>query len=317
MKKIGITGGMGFIGSHVVDELLSRKYEVVVLDHSGKLSKVLPEVDFMLGDVRDETAMFELAAHTDGIIHLGGVLGTQETIKNPIPAVQTNIQGGLNFLEAITHYQIPGVNIAVGNWSMNNPYSITKNMVERFCHMYRVEHGTQVNIVRAVNCYGPRQVATEPFASSKVRKITPSLICRALSGMDMELYGGGTQVSDMVYVKDVAKALVSALEAADNGKVFDTPIEVGPVVHTTIRETALLVNDIVEELGYPKVDIIDLPMRPGERVGEDVVAATETLELIGMNAADLAPLEIGMRATVKWYISHEGKTWQNPNKQSS
>jgi UDP-glucose 4-epimerase len=316
MKKIAITGGNGFLGKHVVDELLKRKYEVVVFDHHDKRAELPSNVEFILGDVRDETAMMELAAHTDGVIHLAGVLGTAETVKRPLPAVTTNVQGGLNFLEAITHYQLPAVNIAVGNWSMNNPYSISKNMVERFCHMYNKERGAKVNIVRAVNAYGPGQIAFEPFASSKVRKITPSLVCRALSGMPMELYGGGVQVSDMVYVGDVARALVNALEQADNGNVLPEAVEVGPVEHATIREVAEMVNQLIVEKGYDPVEIKALPMRSGERVGDKVTADTSTLLLVGMVPEELIPLDIGLRNTIDWFERNEGKTWRKPTKQS-
>lgn len=312
MKKIGITGGAGFIGSHVTDELIKRGYEPVVLDHhKHKLHR--DDVEVFMGDVRDATAMTEFAAHVDGIIHLAAILGTQETVLNPRPAAESNLMGGLNFLEAITQYKIPGVYIAVGNWWFNNPYSISKNMIERFCHMYNADRGTKVNIVRAVNAYGPRQLAVAPFAHGKVRKITPSLVCRALSGMDMELYGGGVQVSDMVYVKDVAKALVNALEHADKGRTFDYAIEIGSVEHTTIHTVAETVNKLVSEYGYHRVGITSLPMRPGEKVGEEVTADTNTLKQIGMNPEDLTSLEAGMRETIEWFIENEGKTWKKPN----
>lgn len=315
MLKIGVTGGAGFIGSHVIDELIGRGYEPVVLDHHRHPQSTLVDgpVEIFMGDVRDATAMTEFAAHVDGIIHLAAVLGTQETIKNPRPAAESNLMGGLNFLEVVTQYNIPGVYIAVGNYWMNNPYSITKNMIERFCHMYNADRGSKVNIVRAVNAYGPRQLAAEPFAHGKVRKITPSLVCRALSGMDMELYGGGTQVSDMVYVGDVAKALVSALEAANEGDVFANAIEIGSVEHTTVREVAELVNKIVDGKGYKKVEIKSLPMRPGEKVGEAVVADTKTLELIDMDPDKLVSLGEGLQKTIDWYIENEGKTWTKPH----
>lgn len=310
MRKIAILGGAGFIGSHVVDELLSRGYEPVVFDHHNH--KLEQEVETFLGDVRDKTAVTELMAHVDGWINLAACLGTQETVKNPYPALETNVMGGINVLEAASQYNLPGVYIAVGNWWFNNPYSITKNMIERFCHMYNKDRDSKVNIVRAVNAYGPRQLAAAPFAHGKVRKITPALVCRALSGMDMELYGGGRQVSDMVYVKDVAKALVNALEYAEQGKVFDKAIEIGSVEHTTIREVAELVNRQVSEYGYQRVGITNLPMRPGERVGDQVTADVETLRMIGMDPADLVPLETGMRETIEWFRDNLGTTWTKP-----
>jgi UDP-glucose 4-epimerase len=315
MRVIGITGISGFIASHVADECLSRGYKVLGLDHIKRdEAEYAKGVELFLGDMRDEAAMMEFAAHSDGIIHLGGVLGTAETIKRPLPAIDSNIKGGLNFLEACNQYNLPGVNICVGNYTMNNPYSISKNMVERLCYMFNNDRGGRINQVRAVNCYGPRQLAFEPFAHSKVRKIAPSLICRALSGMPMELYGGGTQVSDMVYVGDVARALVNALEHAEKGITFDKAIEIGSVEHTTIREVAEAVNTRIVRRGYEPVDIVSLPMRPGERVGEAVTADTETLRLIGMNPEQLIGLKPGIAVTIDWFEKNEGVTWEKPKK---
>jgi UDP-glucose 4-epimerase len=313
MKKVGVTGGMGFIGRYVVEELQYRGLEPVIFDHHRRHPCEYAEgVEVFLGDVRDETAFKEFAAHVDGIIHLAAVLGTQETIKNPRPAAESNLMGGLNFLEACAQYELPGTYIAVGNWFMNNPYSITKNMIERFVHMFNADRGTQVNIVRAVNAYGPRQLAAAPFAHGKVRKITPSLICRALCEMPMELYGGGRQVSDMVYVGDVAGVLVAALQEAQAGNVLDQAVEVGSVEHTTILEIAEKVNEIMDELGKPRAPIVSLPMRPGEKEGVDVTADTETLKLVGCDPSDLVSLDKGLRSTVQYFIQEEGVVWQRP-----
>lgn len=313
MKKVGVTGGMGFIGRYVVEELQRKGYTSVIFDHHRRSEREYPSgVEVFLGDVRDEVAMTEFAAHVDGIIHLAAVLGTQETIKNPRPAAHSNLQGGLNFLEACVQYNLPGVYIAVGNWWMNNPYSITKNMVERFVHMFNKDRGARINIVRAVNAYGPRQLAAEPFAHGKVRKITPSLVCRALSGMSMELYGGGKQVSDMVYVGDVAKALVLALEAARKGNVLDHAVEVGPVEHKTIREVAEMVNEEMDQCAMPRVDIVSLPMRPGEKEGDKVTADAETLREIGFEPEDLVGFAFGLHETVQYFQGSEGKDWKKP-----
>jgi len=313
MKKVGVTGGMGFIGRYVVEELQDNGLVPVIFDHHRRSpGEYDRDVEVFFGDVRDETAMTEFAAHVDGMIHLAAVLGTQETIHNPRPAALSNLMGGLNFLEACAQYKLPGTYIAVGNWFMNNPYSITKNMIERFVHLFNADRGTQVNIVRAVNAYGPRQLAAEPFAHGKVRKVTPSLVCRALCGMPMELYGGGRQVSDMVYVADVAKVLVAALLEAEAGNVLDRAVEVGSVEHTTILEVAEKVNEIIEEFGKPCVPITSLPMRPGEKEGVAVTADTATLKLIGCDPNTLLTLDEGLRKTVEYFIESEGVAWHRP-----
>jgi UDP-glucose 4-epimerase len=238
----------------------------------------------------------EAMAHVEGWIHLAAVLGTQETIQNPRPAAQSNLMGGLNVLEAAAQYKLPGVYIGVGNHWMNNPYSITKTMLERFVDMYNNYRGTRVNIVRAMNAYGPRQLAAAPYGPGKVRKITPAFICRALAGEPIEVYGGGDQVSDMVWVGDVARALVLALEAARAGKVC-VPIEVGPTEHTTVRDVA----ELVIELTGSASQIVSLPMRPGEIPHARVVANNETLRLIGMDPASQMPLREGMARTVEYF----------------
>lgn len=306
--RIGITGGRGFIGRYVTDECVKRGHHVVSFDRSEPGDNELPDnVAAFLGDVRDPTAMTELAAHVDGIIHLAACLGTQETILNPRPATDTNVAGGINFLEACVQYDIPGVYIAVGNYWMNNPYSITKTSVERFADMYNHDRHARINVVRVVNAYGPRQSIAPPFGSAKVRKITPSFACRALLGHDVEIYGDGTQISDMVYVADVANALVTALERADAGTVFEVPVEVGPAEHATVRQVADLVIDTARLLGHPadrpSSKVVHLPMRPGEQPGAVVSADVSTLTMVGMRPEALTPLQQGMDATVAWYAS--------------
>lgn len=287
-----VTGGAGFIGRYVCEELVARGHKPLIFDRHGRRDV---DAEVFLGDVMDPVAVTEAMAHVDAWIHLAAVLGTQETIKNPRPAALSNLMGGLNVLEAAVQYDLPGVYIGVGNHWMNNPYSITKTMIERFVDMYNRDRGTRVNIVRAMNAYGPRQLAAAPYGPGKVRKITPAFICRALAGHPVEVYGGD-QVSDMVWVGDVAKALVLALEAADRGEVFP-PIEVGPSEHTTVRDVA----ELVIELTDSQSKIVTLPMRPGEIPHARVVANNETLHLIGMDPADLMPLREGMTRTVEYF----------------
>ena len=130
--------------------------------------------------------------------------------------------------------------------------------------------------------------------------------------MPVELYGGGTQVSDMVWVADVARTLVASLETAAAGTVLDHVVEVGPTTSATIREVAELVIDICVARGYPRVPIADLPMRPGETPDTAVTANTETLLSVGIEPSSLVSLEDGMAKTVDWFIETRGVHWNTP-----
>lgn len=293
--RILITGGAGFIGQYVVEECLKRGHSPFIFDHYDRKEEYPCPV--ILGDVRDDVAVTEAMAHADAWIHLAAVLGTQETVFNPRPAAQSNLMGGLNMLEAAVQYDLPGTYIGVGNHWMNNTYSITKTMIERFIDMYNKNRGTRVNIVRAMNAYGPRQRPVAPWGCSKVRKITPSFACRALEGMDVEVYGDGQQVSDMCWVGDVAKALVIATEKAAEGTVFPEAVEVGPEVNTTVQEVA----EMVIRLAGTDAKVVNLPMRPGEIPGATVSADVSTLRYVDMAVEDLMPIEEGMRMTVEHF----------------
>lgn len=270
MQKILVTGGNGFIGGYVVEELENRGFEPVIFDtrspaanrHGG------PRLG-ILGDIRDATSVTEAVAHVDGAIHLAGVLGTQETIGNPRPAAETNILGGLNVLEAVTQYNVPLVNIAVGNYWMNNTYSITKNTVERFTKMFAAERGTRVITVRALNAYGPGQSVAAPYGNSKVRKIIPSMICRTLMSQPIEVYGDGKQIMDMVYVGDVARDLVDALELVSGSaeQRYGAVLESGTGRFTSVNDIA---TAVIRACGGGSIKY--LPMRPGEPAHSTVIA---------------------------------------------
>ena len=332
---VGVTGGNGFIGSWVQDELASRGHRALVLDHKGRGDHT------MLGDVRDATIVQELAAHVDGIIHLAAVLGTAETIDNPVPAADTNIVGTLNVFEAAARYDLPVVFAAVGNSNIGRgTYCITKTTGEQFVTMYREDRGLRVTAVRPMNAYGPRQTAPAPYGSSKVRKIVPSFVCAALSGHPMSLYGGGTQVSDAVWVGDVAHVFVRALEEAAAGNVPDHPVDVGNEAPVTVLEVAEAVQACV-----PGAQLVSVPMRPGEphggpvatpadihtlsaavlaanpalrpidvrrvvkQLGTVVSADVDTLTAVHVNPLNFTPLAQGIQLTVDWFRANEGLTW--------
>ncbi len=301
--RVGVTGGRGFIGGYVCDELRKQGYEPVIFDRQRKNTNEIDAV--FLGDVLDETAVFEFAAHVDGIIHLAAVLGTQETIQNPIPSVMTNIIGSLNVFEAANRYNLPVVYIGVGNHFFRNKgatgsYTISKACAEDYARMFNAYRNGRINIVRPVNAYGPRQSIAEPYGSSRVRKIMPSFICRALLGEPIEIYGDGNQISDCVYVGDVAKVLVASLEFLEADEPVST-VEVGPVLSHTVNEIAQFILEYVDR---PLTQIKHVPMRPGELPGAVITANTNTLSLIGIDAKDFIPLKFGIAETINYYHEH-------------
>lgn len=299
--KVVVTGAQGFIGQYTVEELIRKGYSVIAFDRYDKGAR--PEgSEFFLGDIEDDVAVTEAFAHADAFIHLAGVLGTQETINNPRPAAKVNLIGGLNILMAAKQYNVPGVNIAVGNYWMNNTYSITKNTVERFVAMFNKEHGTRINIVRPTNCFGPRQASFPPYGPSKVKKITPAFVNAAIRDLPIGIYGDGTQVSDMIYVEDVAKVLVAAMEHAIEGKVYDTPFEVGYGEPITVNEVA----NYVIRTADSRSTLEHSPMRPGEEEHGIVLANPDTLEPLGISKKDFVSLEDGLAKTVEWFRKTQG-----------
>ncbi len=287
MRKVLVTGGSGFIGSHVCNDLARRGIAPVIFDHHALWHPDL-ERTYFLGDVCDYAAVSEAVAISDGVIHLAGVLGTQETIREPLPAVQTNIVGSLNVFKACEHYQKKAVLITVGNFWMENTYSITKTTAERFAAMFNREHGTKIAVVRGLNAYGPGQKA------KPVRKIIPNFIIPALNDEKLLVYGDGLQVMDMIYVEDLAEILVKAL-LEDHG-IYDRVFEAGTGKRTTVLEIA---EEVIRQVGAGRVKFA--PMRPGEPENSTVIGDPETLSPLGVDPAKLVSLEAGLAKTITWF----------------
>lgn len=304
---IGVTGGTGFIGRYVVERLLTRNYRVMILDRSAPpdLHRFDPaRVSYFFGDIRDSGAMSEFAAHVDGMVHLAGCLGTQETIADPYPAAETNVLGGVNVLKACAKYGVSLVNIGVGNYFENNTYSITKNAVERFADMMRQYEGAPFTTARGLNVYGPRQSVAAPYGTSKVRKIMPSFVHRALLGHDVEVYGDGGQIMDMIYADDIATGLVAALEYTMTLGPAEHVFELGTGRRTSVLDIA---KCVVREAGNYTDNVGEIrhvPMRPGETPGVEVIAdptTCEGLDRFGYDPAELWSLEDGVAETVSYY----------------
>jgi nucleoside-diphosphate-sugar epimerase len=297
IKKVLLFGGQGFIGSHVVDNLLSKGYEVTIVDRKLDADKFeeygwTGKVDFHLGDIKDRDVVMDAVYHCDAIMNLAGLLGTQEMMNNPIPAVEVNIIGAINVFDAIKAHNKRGFQVAVGNFWMNNPYSITKSTAERFALMYNAYKGTDIRVLRMMNVYGERQL------HRPIRKIFPNLVIPALLNEDIILYGSGNQVMDMIYAGDVAEVLVrtALTDGVPNNIVFESGA--GGI---TINETA----ELVLKLTNSKSKIIHTEMRPGEEK-DSIVAISEegwkNLEkYVGYTKDMLTPMEEAISKSISWY----------------
>src|SRR3972149_2087818 len=296
-KKILVTGGQGFVGSFLVDNLLSKGHEVTIFDRhydSAKFKEYNWEgkVIFQLGDLKDRDSVIEAISLNDIAVNLAGLLGTQEMINNPIPAIEVNILGAINVFDACRMHKKRGFQVAVGNYWMNNPYSITKSVTERFALMYNKEHKTDIRICRGMNIYGPRQ------KHRPIRKIFPNLVIPALLNEDITIYGTGEQVMDLLYVKDFAEIL-SRIILTDNIP-GDVIFEAG-AGEFTINNA---VNKVIE-LTQSKSKVNRIPMRPGEDAMSVVKISDEgwanLKKYINYTQADLTPMTIAMKQSIDWY----------------
>lgn len=288
--RVLVTGGNGFIGSHVVDNLQAAGFEVTVLDRAGERG-LFPNMSVrtFLGDIRNPESVHEAVIHNDGVIHLAAILGTQETITHPSFSVDVNIHGSLNVFEACRLYGCPAVYVGVGNHWMNNTYSISKTCAERFAFMYNKERGAKIAVVRGLNVYGPGQ------KYKPVRKMIPNFILPALKGEEITVYGDGTQVMDLLYVTDFAEILKRAL-IMDHGN-YSAVMEAGMGENITVNEIVDLVLKLIES----KSGVKHVGMRPGEEPNSTVVADPSTLSPLKFSVSDMVPIQEGLTRTIEYY----------------
>jgi len=248
--RVLVTGSAGFIGSAVRAELAARGDETVPFDHPL--------------DVRDAGQVRKSCAGADAVIHLAGMLGTSELLRGQHEAVDVNIGGALNVLDAAAAAGVPVVFIGTGHKGQPNTYAITKGCAEDLALSRAMWLGEKVAVVRAFHVYGPGQKPPPPWGSSPVRKFFPAFACQALSRQPLEVYGSGRQVIDPVHVGSVAAVLCDAI-----GGPYGEVIEAGAGVPVTVRQVAL---DIQAMAGVAGREVRYLPMRPGEPDDAVVVA---------------------------------------------
>jgi len=224
MKKYVITGGAGFIGSHIAEQLSGEGHQVIVLDslRTG-FEKNLEglNVQFVNGDIRDKNLVEELVQDASGIFHLAALVSVPESLLRIDECIDINTIGTINILEAARKNNDCKVVLSssAANYGNNpvlpkvetmipepmTPYAITKLDGEFYLKMYQDQWNVPTASLRYFNVFGPRQNPQSAYAAA-----VPIFINKALQNQPITIYGDGSQTRDFIYVKDVVKANILA-----------------------------------------------------------------------------------------------------------
>jgi len=224
--KLLVTGGAGFIGSHLVERLLAGGEGVRVLDNlsTGKRGNLPshPALEFLEGDIRDRTTVDAAVAGVDAIVHLAAVASVQASVDDPVGTHATNFDGTLNLLEAARHAGVmrflfassaaiygDNAQIPVSEDLAPNPltpYAADKLAGEHYLSFYHRKFGLRTTAFRFFNIYGPRQDPSSPYSG-----VISIFVERLGAGLPVTIFGDGQQTRDFVYVGDLADLLVRAV----------------------------------------------------------------------------------------------------------
>jgi UDP-glucose 4-epimerase len=298
MSRVLVTGGAGFIGSHVVDKLIDAGHEPVVFD--VRASSHHPQVETVVGDMCVLDDMLRAAEGCDAIAHLAAAADVGEVQQDPLGAERLNARGTANVLEAARRLEVGRVVYASTIWVYSDVeadavdeatalappahlYTATKLAGELYCRSYRELYRVESTVLRFGIPYGPR---ARPAA------VVPIFVRKALAGEPLTLAGGGLQTRRFVYVEDLAEGVVAGLapQAADRTYNLVGDEEV------TIREIAERVRDEVGD-----VELVLTEGRAGDFRGAEVSGARARAEL-GWEAA--TPFAEGLRRYVAWHREH-------------
>jgi UDP-glucose 4-epimerase len=301
--KILITGGAGFIGSHIADLLIEAGHALVIVDDlsNGKEENIHPKATFYPVSILDKTLpdIFK-RENIDVVIHHAAQISVRESVKDPLHDMEINIKGSLLLLEQCTTCTIKKFIFASTGGALYgeqdyfpadenhptrplSPYAIAKLSTEKYLSFYRNTHHLPYVILRYANVYGPRQ---DPHGEAGVVAIFTQ---RMLKGIQPTVNGDGNQTRDFVYVHDVARANLLALENDFIGELnVATGIETS--INTIFQETRNLLAPNTPEVHGP-------PM-PGEQL-RSVLSYDKAKRILGWEPT--VPLVEGLKHTVTFF----------------
>jgi UDP-glucose 4-epimerase len=302
-----VTGGAGFIGSHLVEGLLARDYKVRVLDNfsTGRrenLASVLTQVELLEGSVANLTTARSAMRNVDVVFHQAALPSVPRSVKNPLESNEVNITGTLNILLAARDAGVKRVVYAASSSAYGNqptlpkvetmtpdplsPYAIGKLAGEMYARAFAQLYGLSTVSLRYFNVFGPRQDPTTQYAGVIAKFMT----C-ALEGKPYPVYGDGEQSRDFTYVENVVNANLLAAEH---------PIEGAPLINIAYGERTTLnqIIKILNELTGQKLSADYEPERAGD-VKHSHADVTLAGKLLGYEP--MVNLREGLKRTLEWY----------------
>ncbi|QXH47465.1 NAD-dependent epimerase/dehydratase family protein [Pseudomonas xanthosomatis] len=257
-----ITGGAGFIGSHLCDALLEKGYAVRILDDlsTGKRSNLQlgnPRLQLIEGDVADAALVVRATEGCQAVVHLAAVASVQASVEDPVKTHQSNFIGTLNLCEAMRLNGVRRVLFASSAAVYGNngegqsvhedspkapltPYAVDKLASEQYLDFYRRQHGLEPVVFRFFNIFGPRQDPSSPYSG-----VISIFAERALNGQPIMLFGDGEQTRDFLYVGDLVQVMVQAIEMP---QVEEGAVNIGLNQATSLNQLLKAIEQVVGSL---------------------------------------------------------------------
>ncbi len=307
MARYLVTGGAGFIGSHIAEALVERGDEVRVLDDlsSGKLENlagITGRYEFLEGDIRDLAACRRAVEGVETVFHEAALASVVRSVEDPLLCNAVNVTGTLNLLVAARDAGVGSFVLASSSAVYGDdptmpkvegregrplsPYGASKLFGEKYAQAFHALHGLRAVSLRYFNVFGPRQDPASDYAA-----VIPLFVTKVLRGERPTIFGDGEQSRDFIYVGDVVRAnLAAAVSEAAAGEALN----VAGGVATTVNGLLAAVNEV---LGA-KVEGRYAPPRPG-----DILHSTADIAKAG-RLAGFAPQRSfldGLKATIDWY----------------